>query len=103
MNHLTNQQAARLFLSEMPASDRVAIATDLLRQIVNPGMYAELRVHAHEIARHADCLERQLRAAALRDGFCQPETTIASSGHLPRGATVAASRGPFQIIDGGSE
>lgn len=100
MNRLSNQQAARLFLSEMPASDRVAIATELLRQIINPGMYAELRVHAHEIARHADCLERQIHAAAQRDGYCLPER-LEASGHLPRDVGDAASRGSFQIIPGG--
>ena len=101
MNRLTTQQAARLFLSEMPAQDRVAIATELLHEIVNPGMYAQLRDHAHEIARHADGLERKLRAAAARDGFCEPGAT-AASGHLPRGVGDAAPRGSFQIIDGGT-
>ena len=73
MNRLSNQQAARLFLSEMPASDRVAIATELLRQIINPGMYAELRIHAYEIARQLENSGEKIALLAIIDAFPSQE------------------------------
>ena len=100
MKRLAPLQAFRLITEDLGSSARIALCSQYLVEIDNPGAYAALRDHAHQIARHADCLERQLKRAASRDGLCRPEA-VSASGDLPRGGGDAAPRGSFQIIPGG--
>jgi len=100
MMRLAPLQALRLLAEDMPSEHRITLCSQFLGEITNPGAHAALRNHAHMMARHADCLERQIRAAAQRDGYCLPER-LEASGHLPRDVGNAASRGPFQTIPGG--
>lgn len=97
MRRMSPSEAAALFLSEMPEDERIDACRKAMLSIRNPGHYQGLLTASHEIARHADCLERQLKLAASRDGFCQPDT----SGHLPRGGHKAAPRGPLTLLFGG--
>lgn len=101
MKRLSPLSALRLMTEGMRSDDRVALATAFLDGIDNPGAHAALREHAHQMARHADRLERQMKRVASRDGHCRPEVP-ASSGDLPRGGGDAAPRGLFSLIPGGA-
>lgn len=100
MRRLAPLQAMRLITEDMRSEDRIGLCSQFLGEITNPGAYAALRDHAHMMARHADCLERQLKLAASRDGFCWPEGAD-PSGNFPRGGGDAAPRGLFSLIPGG--
>lgn len=82
MPKLNNIEFATMVLHSMDVSERIGVCAAALGAISDPAQHDALRHAGHQIARHADCLERATRLAAYRDGYCQPEGAQDVPGHL---------------------
>lgn len=97
MRELSDAEFATLALGGLCEADRMRLAASVLTSIRNPARYHDLLHIAHETARHADCLERRLRAALTRDGICRPTGQPPAAGQLRPGRRATGAGGAFLI------